>query len=110
MLNPDGDARWEGFDGFQVDAGVRIQGNGGRIDEGANDHRAIVLAQVPRGVRCEQAAVPVFESAPLNAASATDEFDTLILRAGHDKSWGAQRDPVYTVYTAISSRATCRSR
>ena len=39
LLYPDGDARWEGFDGFQVDAGVRIQGNSGRYDEGRDDHK-----------------------------------------------------------------------
>ena len=75
---------------------MRIQGNSGRYDEGEDDHKQSFSLKFRTQYGCS-------ESAPLNAASATDEFDTLILRAGHDKGWGAHSADQH-------ARATCRLR
>ena len=93
LLYPDGDARWAGFDGFQVDAGVRIQGGGGRWREGEYDHKQSFSLKFRTEYGYSKLRYPVFESAPA----------TTKVGARH----GTRRTPSTR---AISSRATCRSR
>jgi len=88
-----------GFDGFQTDCGIRIQGGGGRWDEGTYDHKQSFGIRFRREYGEGTLNYPVFESAPFNSDSEAGEYDKLILRAGHNKSWGATWDNIHTVYT-----------
>ena len=88
-----------GFAGFQVDCGIRIQGGGGRWDEGEYDHKQSFGIRFRREYGEGMLNYPVFESAPFHSDSEAGEYDTLVLRAGHNKSWGATWDNVHTVYT-----------
>jgi hypothetical protein len=88
-----------GFAGFQVDCGIKIQGGGGRWDEGHYDHKQSFGLRFRSKYGYSSLRYPVFESAPLNADNAVAKFDKLILRAGHNKSYGAAYDPLHTAYT-----------
>ena len=92
-------ARWGGFQGFGESAGCRIQGGGGRWHFGTYDHKQSFGLRFRSRYGASKLRYPVFESAPLNRASAVETFDKLILRAGHNKGWGATWDPENTVYT-----------
>ena len=91
--------QWAGFAGTQSGAGIRIQGGGGRWQQGAYDHKQSFGLRFRSAYGASKLQYPVFESAPLHASSAADEFDKLILRAGHNKNWGATWDPENTVFT-----------
>ena len=71
----------------------------GRWREGEYDHKQSFSLKFRTEYGYSKLKYPVFESAPLNAAGAADEFDTLILRAGHNKGWGSTWDSKNTVYT-----------
>ena len=88
-----------GFEGFQVDCGIRIQGGGGRWDKGLYDHKQSFGLRFRRQYGTGTLDYPVFESAPFQAEGEAGKYDSLILRAGHNKSWGATWDNVHTVYT-----------
>lgn len=75
------------FPGFQEDAGLRIQGGGGRWDEGTYDPKQSFAVKFKSEYGPSKLRYPFFESAPLHRESATDRFDRIILRAGHNKSW-----------------------
>lgn len=94
-----GTPQFAGFEGFQVDCGIRIQGGGGRWDKGLYDHKQSFGLRFRREYGTGTLNYPVFESAPFHAESEAGEYDNLILRAGHNKSWGATWDNVHTVYT-----------
>lgn len=94
-----GRPQFAGFEGFQVDCGIRIQGGGGRWDKGLYDHKQSFGLRFRREYGTGTLNYPVFESAPFHAESEAGVYDTLILRAGHNKSWGATWDNVHTVYT-----------
>ena len=98
LMYPD-TPRWRGHDGIQTPAGIRIQGGGARWHEGRNDAKQSFGLRFRGMYGASKLNYPVFESAPLNAASATDKFDKLILRAGHNKGWACDWDPANTVYT-----------
>lgn len=85
--------------GFQIDCGVKIQGGGGRWDFGEYDHKQSFGLRFRSMYGNPSLSYPVFEDAPLNKDSAASKFDKLILRAGHNKSWGATWDNDHTVYT-----------
>jgi len=91
--------QFAGFEGFQEDCGIRIQGGGGRWDEGTYDHKQSFGLRFRREYGAGTLNYPVFESAPFNADSEAGEYDKLVLRSGHNKSWGAIWDNIHTVYT-----------
>ncbi|HMP84151.1 MAG TPA: chitobiase/beta-hexosaminidase C-terminal domain-containing protein, partial [Verrucomicrobiota bacterium] len=91
--------RFAGFKGFQIDCGIKIQGGGGRWDEGLYDHKQSFGLRFRREYGAGTLDYPLFEHAPLNPDSATDAYDKLVLRSGHNKSWGATWDNVHTVFT-----------
>jgi hypothetical protein len=98
LIYPDS-PQFAGFEGFQVDCGIRIQGGGGRWDNGLYDHKQSFGIRFRREYGTGTLNYPVFESAPFNSESEAGEYDKLILRAGHNKSWGATWDNIHTVYT-----------
>jgi hypothetical protein len=85
--------------GFQIDGGVKIQGGGGRWDNGEYDHKQSFGLRFRSSYGNASLSYPVFEDAPLNGDSEAGKYDKLILRAGHNKSWGATWDNDHTVYT-----------
>ncbi|MBE0535748.1 MAG: lamin tail domain-containing protein [Phycisphaerae bacterium] len=91
--------QFAGFSGFQEDCGIRIQGGGGRWDQGTYDHKQSFGLRFRREYGNGTLKYPVFESAPMNAESEAGEYDKLVLRAGHNKSYGAIWDPLHTVFT-----------
>lgn len=85
--------------GFQIDCGIKIQGGGGRWDNGEYDHKQSFGLRFRSSYGNPSLGYPVFEDAPLNKDSEAGKYDKLILRAGHNKSWGATWDNDHTVYT-----------
>ncbi len=87
------------YRGFQVNAGFKSQGGGGRWYNGTNDHKQSFGLRFRRAYGSPNLKYPVFEDAPLHAAGEAGKYDKLILRAGHNKSWGATWDNDKTAYT-----------
>ncbi len=95
--NPKGSGReWErpvsvewflpdGRMGFQVNAGVRIQGNGSRTPKKSPKHSFRLVFRKIYGP--DRLRFPIFED-----GRATEEFDTLILRAEYNQSWIHRND------------------
>ncbi|MGD8859495.1 MAG: CotH kinase family protein [Myxococcales bacterium] len=85
--------------GFQTDCGLKAQGGGGRWDNGEYDHKQSFGLRFRTEYGNPSLSYPVFEDAPLNGDSEAGKYDKLILRAGHNKSWGATWDNEHSVYT-----------
>ncbi|MBM3883057.1 MAG: hypothetical protein FJ387_25630 [Verrucomicrobia bacterium] len=68
-----------GGDGFQVDAGLRIQGGASRNPSNSPKHALRLLFKGDYGAK--QLEFPVFGRAGVST------FDTLVLRAGYNNSW-----------------------
>lgn len=85
--------------GFQIDCGLKIQGGAGRWDNGQHDRKQSFGLRFRSDYGNASLNYPVFEDAPLNADSEAGKYDKLILRAGHNKCWGAAWDNEKTVYT-----------
>ena len=98
MFYPEDYARPHG-PGFQTDAGVKIQGGGGKWDNGEYDHKQSFGLRFRKDYGNGSLNYTVFEDAPLNGESESGKYDKLILRAGHNKSWGATWDNDRSVYT-----------
>ena len=73
----------DGTRGFQIDAGVRIQGGASRNTTHPK-HSFRLLFKSQYGA--DKLRYPLFDDTP-GGQDATDEFDTIILRAGYNKSW-----------------------
>ena len=83
---PKGVARYEGFEGFQLDAGLRMQG-GLAVDQARKKSFRLFFRKEYGAGRLRY---PVFESAVHGGARATDSFDTLVLRAGGNTNWSKE--------------------
>jgi hypothetical protein len=79
--------RFAAFAGFQIDAGLKIQGGGSRWRQGARDPKQSFAIKFKKAHGPGKLKYPFFEAAPLNAATATDRYDRIVLRAGHNRSW-----------------------
>jgi hypothetical protein len=91
--------QFAGFKGFQIDCGIKNQGGGGLWNQGTYDHKQSFGIRFRRDYGAGTLAYPLFEHAALNSDSATDGYDKIVLRDGHNKSWGATWDPAHTVFT-----------
>ncbi|MBE2199413.1 MAG: lamin tail domain-containing protein, partial [Anaerolinea sp.] len=69
----------DGQPGFQINAGIRIFGGASRSPINSPKHSFRLLFKADYG--------PTKLTFPLFDDSATDEFDTLVLRAGYNNSW-----------------------
>lgn len=85
--------------GFQSNVGLKIQGGGGKWDNGEYDHKQSFGLRFRKAYGNGSLNYTVFEDAPLNGASESGKYDKLILRAGHNKSWGSTWDNDRSVYT-----------
>ncbi|MDF7801336.1 lamin tail domain-containing protein [Pontiellaceae bacterium B1224] len=90
---------FSGFKGFQIDCGIKNQGGGGLWTEGTYDHKQSFGIRFRRQYEDGSLNYSFFEHAPLNADNAAESFDKLVLRAGHNKSYGINYDALNTVYT-----------
>jgi hypothetical protein len=89
-----------GFSGFQIDCGLKNQGASDYMPNyGGYDHKQSFGLRFRREYGAGQLDYPVFEHAPLNSDSEAGSYDKLILRAGHNKSYGMLWDAEHTVYT-----------
>lgn len=89
---------FSGFEGFQVDCGIKNQGGGGRSREGKYDHKQSFGIRFRREYGTGNLKYPLFENAALNSDSEAGEYDKIVLRAGHNKSYGINWDPTKTTY------------
>ncbi len=87
------------FPGFQINAGLKTQGGGGRWRNGSNDHKQSFGLRFRRSYGPPNLKYALFEDAPLHAQGETAKYDKLILRAGHNKGWGATWDNARSAYT-----------
>lgn len=87
LIYPPG-PKFTNYAGFQVRGGIKIQGGGGRWDEGRYDPKqSFTLLFQPQFEGPGRLKYPLFEAAPLNRDTDVAEYNRVILRAGHNKSW-----------------------
>ncbi len=99
LIYPD-TPRFAGFKGFQIDCGIKNQGASDYMPSyGDYDHKQSFGLRFRRQYGAGQLNYPLFEHAPLNADSECGSYDKIILRAGHNKSYGMLWDAEHTVYT-----------
>ncbi|VGO12931.1 hypothetical protein PDESU_01485 [Pontiella desulfatans] len=98
LIYPEG-LRFSGFKGFQIDCGIKNQGASDYMHSLGYDHKQSFGLRFRRQYGSGQLNYPFFEHAPLNADSECGSYDKLILRAGHNKSYGMWWDAEHTVYT-----------
>ena len=84
---------------WQENAGIQVQGGGGRWDNGEYDHKQSLTLEFKSLYGAGTLRNDIFKIAPFNGASSPKRFDKIILRAGHNKSWGADWDREHAVYT-----------
>ncbi|MFO7658190.1 MAG: FN3 associated domain-containing protein [Bacteroidales bacterium] len=98
MIYPD---RYRGdtLKNWQENCGIKIQGGGGRWDQGTYDHKqsfTLVFKNIYGKGKLKN---EIFADAPHGRESTCGKYDKIILRAGHNKSWGADKDREKSVYT-----------
>ncbi|MDF7806768.1 lamin tail domain-containing protein [Pontiellaceae bacterium B12219] len=99
LIYPD-TPHFAGFSGFQIDCGLKNQGASDYMPSyGGYDHKQSFGLRFRREYGNGQLDYPFFEHAPLNSNSEAGSYDKLILRAGHNKSYGMLWDAEHTVYT-----------
>ncbi len=76
-------SRYHSYSGFQVDCGIRMHG-GLAVDQARKKSFRVLFKKKYGAGKLEY---PIFESAAHHAASATNRFDTLVLRAGGNGNW-----------------------
>lgn len=82
LIYPDKEA-YAGFDGFQIDCGLRMQG-GGAVDQARKkSFRILFKKEYGQG----SLNYPLFESAVHFGGSAASTFEGVILRAGGNTNW-----------------------
>ena len=94
--------KFTNYAGFQVNCGIKIQGGGGRWNYGNYDPKqSFTLMFQPLFDGPGRLEYPLFEAAPVNQASDPAEYNRIIVRDGHNKSWaGPGPNPRQTtVYT-----------
>jgi hypothetical protein len=69
----------DGADGFQIECGIRVQGNYNRIPEKTPKHSLRLFFKEKYGA--SKLHYPVFSDSPVK------KFDTLVLRADYNNSW-----------------------
>ncbi|MBN1414255.1 MAG: chitobiase/beta-hexosaminidase C-terminal domain-containing protein [Bacteroidales bacterium] len=87
------------YKSWQENAGIKVQGGGGRWNNGYYDHKQSFTLEFKSRYGAGTLRNDVFMAAPFNNASSPGRFDKIILRAGHNKSWGADWDRANSVYT-----------
>jgi hypothetical protein len=87
LIYPENPA-FAGMKGFQIDAGIKTQGGGGRWHYGMYDHKQSFSLILRREYGAGKLDYPLFVSAPNFAVSGLTSINRIILRPGHNKSYG----------------------
>lgn len=91
--------KYDTYKNWQENAGIEVQGGGGRWDNGYYDHKQSFTLAFKLRYGAGTLRNDIFIAAPYNKESSPARFDKIILRSGHNKSWGADWDRENTVYT-----------
>jgi len=98
MIYPDG-YKGNAFDSWQENAGIKIQGAGGRWDKGTYDHKQSFTLVFKNIYGAGKLKNEIFTDAPHGQGTTPGKYDKIILRSGHNKGWGSTWDREKTVYT-----------
>ena len=98
MIYPENE-KFGQYKDWQENAGIKVQGGGGRWDNGYYDHKQSFTLEFKKRYGAGTLRNDIFKVAPFNRTSSPKRFDKIILRAGHNKSWGADWDRENSVYT-----------
>ena len=98
MIYPE-NTKFREYKDWQENAGIKIQGGGGRWNNGYYDHKQSFTLEFKSRYGAGTLRNDIFKAAPYNRATSPGRFDKIILRAGHNKSWGADWDRENSVYT-----------
>ena len=98
MIYPEG-YKGDIFKNWQENCGIRIQGGGGRWDKGTYDHKQSFTLVFKNIYGAGKLKNEIFADAPHGKNSTAGKYDKIVLRAGHNKSWGADWDREKSVYT-----------
>ena len=98
MIYPEG-FKGDIFKNWQENAGIRIQGGGGRWDRGTYDHKQSFTLLFKKEYGAGKLKNEIFADAPHGKDSAPGKYDNIVLRSGHNKSWGSAWDREKSVYT-----------
>lgn len=98
MIYPDG-YKGDVYKNWQENAGIRIQGGGGRWDKGTYDHKQSFTLMFKKVYGAGKLKNEIFADAPHGSATAPGNYDNIILRSGHNKGWGSDWDRDKSVYT-----------
>ncbi len=98
MIYPENE-KYAKYKNWQEDSGIKIQGGGGRWDNGYYDHKQSFTLEFKKEYGEGFLKNDILAAAPYNRTSSPGVFDKVILRAGHNKSWGADWDRENSVYT-----------
>ena len=98
MIYPENE-KFGKYKNWQEEAGVKVQGGGGRWNNGYYDHKQSFTLEFKSRYGAGTLRNDIFKVAPFNRTSSPERFDKIILRAGHNKSWGADWDRENSVYT-----------
>lgn len=85
------------FDSWQENAGIKIQGGGGRWKKGTSDHKQSFTIAFKKKYGAGKLKHEIFADAPHGTESTAGKYDKIILRAGHNKNWAKTPDKS-TVY------------
>lgn len=98
MIYPDG-YKGDILKNWQENCGIKIQGGGGRWDKGTYDHKQSFTLAFRKRYGAGKLKNELFADAPHGKRSTAGKYDKIILRSGHNKSWGANWDREKSVYT-----------
>ena len=98
MIYPENEKFGE-YKDWQENTGIKVQGGGGRWDNGYYDHKQSFTLEFKSRYGAGTLRNDIFKAAPFNRTLSPKRFDKIILRAGHNKSWGADWDRANSVYT-----------
>ena len=98
MIYPENE-KFGKYKDWQENTGIKVQGGGGRWDNGYYDHKQSFTLEFKSLYGAGTLRNDIFKAAPFNRTSSPKRFDKIILRAGHNKSWGADWDRENSVYT-----------
>ncbi|MFO7656592.1 MAG: FN3 associated domain-containing protein [Bacteroidales bacterium] len=98
MIYPEG-YKGNKYKNWQENAGIKIQGGGGRWHKGTYDHKQSFTLVFKKIYGAGKLKNEIFADAPHGSETAPGKYDRIILRSGHNKGWGSTWDREKTVYT-----------
>lgn len=98
MIYPEG-YKGNVYASWQENAGIKIQGGGGRWYQGTYAHKQSFTLVFKNIYGAGKLKNELFADAPHGQGTTPGKYDNIILRAGHNKGWGTTWDREKTVYT-----------